>query len=202
MLATILKEKRYELGLTQQDVAEQLNVTRQTVSSWEVGKSIPDISSLISLSELYDISLDYMLKGDKQVSEKLKKDVIELNFLRFFSKATLIILGVILIILVPFSGIVLLGIYFYLTVIKKKEVKIITHTKEEKVVEERTSSVIQAITDSTSIIGAVSLFYVVISIIIGNASLIVDEQNRYILIVLFIGMAVGRYIRYQRGMKE
>lgn len=198
MLAEILKEKRHALKLTQQEVADELNVTRQTVSSWEVGKSIPDIYSLIHLSELYDISLDYMLKGDTQVSEKLKKDTIELKFLRFFSKSTLIIMCVALMLMIPFSAIILLGIFVYLTIIKKKKVKIMTHTKEEKVMGKRTSNAIKSIIDSTSIIGAVSLFYVVISIILGNDSLIVDEQNRYMIIVLFVGMAMGRYIRYKR----
>ena len=51
MLNEILKEKRKELDLTQQNVADHLNVTRQTVSSWEVGKSFPDISTLIKISD-------------------------------------------------------------------------------------------------------------------------------------------------------
>ena len=58
MLNEILKEKRKELDLTQQNVADHLNVTRQTVSSWEVGKSFPDISTLIKISDFYQLSLD------------------------------------------------------------------------------------------------------------------------------------------------
>lgn len=74
MFSKILKEKRKELNLTQQEVADQLNVTRQTISNWEVGKSYPDIPTLIEISNFYNLSLDYMLKGDEQFMEKVKKD--------------------------------------------------------------------------------------------------------------------------------
>lgn len=74
MFSKILKEKRKELNLTQQEVANELNVTRQTVSNWEVGKSYPDIPTLIELSNFYDVSLDYLLKGDEQFMNKVKMD--------------------------------------------------------------------------------------------------------------------------------
>lgn len=79
MLNEILKEKRKEFDLTQQNVADHLNVTRQTVSSWEVGKSFPDISTLIKISDFYQLSLDYMLKGDVNLMEKIEKDTNELK---------------------------------------------------------------------------------------------------------------------------
>ncbi len=79
MLNEILKEKRKELDLTQQHVADHLNVTRQTVSSWEVGKSFPDISTLIKISDFYQLSLDYMLKGDVNLMKKIKKDTNDLK---------------------------------------------------------------------------------------------------------------------------
>lgn len=43
MLATILKERRLALNLTQQAVADQLHTTRQTISNWETGKNYPDV---------------------------------------------------------------------------------------------------------------------------------------------------------------
>ena len=84
MLNEILKEKRKELDLTQQHVADHLNVTRQTVSSWEVGKSFPDIPTLIKISDFYQLSLDYMLKGDVNLMKKIKKDT---NDLKKYQKA-------------------------------------------------------------------------------------------------------------------
>lgn len=198
MLAIILKEKRKELGQTQQEIADQLNVTRQTVSSWEVGKSIPDISSLIEISNLYDISLDYMLKGDKQVAEKLKKDTVELHFLRFFSKSTLVIVGVLVTMILPISIVFIAGIFVYITIVKKQNIKIITNVKESKKMNTSTSFLGQALTDSFSVIGGVSLFYILISFFTGNEHLIVEDRNKIILIVLFIGMTVGRYFRYRK----
>ena len=59
-----LKEARLQAGLTQENVAEEIQVTRQTISNWETEKSFPDIVSVIKLSTLYNISLDKLLKGD------------------------------------------------------------------------------------------------------------------------------------------
>lgn len=59
-----LKERRNELQLKQDYVAEELGITRQTMSNWENGRSYPDIERIIRLSEIYDLSLDELLKGD------------------------------------------------------------------------------------------------------------------------------------------
>lgn len=69
-----LKQQRKIKKLTQDDVAEKLNVSRQTISSWENEKSYPDIKSLISLSDMYDISLDTMLKEDSGMKEFIEKN--------------------------------------------------------------------------------------------------------------------------------
>lgn len=69
-----LKEARANSGLTQEQVAEKIMVSRQTISNWENGKSLPDIVSVINMSELYQISLDELLKGDQRMKEKLEKD--------------------------------------------------------------------------------------------------------------------------------
>lgn len=63
--STQIKQQRQQLGLTQADVASQLFVTRQTISSWEQGKSYPDLNMLVRLSEVYQVSLDSLLKGDE-----------------------------------------------------------------------------------------------------------------------------------------
>lgn len=53
---------RKKLGLSQEQLAQQLGVTRQSVSKWEAGTSIPEMSKLIILSELFQVSLDYLVK--------------------------------------------------------------------------------------------------------------------------------------------
>src|SRR5699024_3560213 len=60
-LNQILRKKRQEYHLTQEQLAEKLYVSSKTVSNWETGKTFPDINSLIRLSKLYHISLDNLL---------------------------------------------------------------------------------------------------------------------------------------------
>ncbi|CAI2621413.1 helix-turn-helix domain-containing protein [Apilactobacillus kunkeei] len=69
-----LKQQRKIKELTQDEVAEKLNVSRQTISNWENEKSYPDIKSLISLSNMYTISLDTMLKEDSGMKEFIEKN--------------------------------------------------------------------------------------------------------------------------------
>ena len=66
-----LKEVRMHASLTQEQVAEELFVSRQTISNWENEKTYPDIISIIKLSDLYSISLDELLKGDQKMMEHL-----------------------------------------------------------------------------------------------------------------------------------
>lgn len=73
-IGTKIKEARTTMGITQEQAAEQLLVSRQTISSWENGKSLPDIVSVIKMSELYQISLDELLKGDEEFMKKIEKD--------------------------------------------------------------------------------------------------------------------------------
>ncbi|TPR19357.1 helix-turn-helix domain-containing protein [Apilactobacillus timberlakei] len=68
-----LKQARQDKHLTQDTVSKHMIVSRQTISSWENEKTYPDITSLIKLSEYYDISLDLLLKEDNGMKEYLKK---------------------------------------------------------------------------------------------------------------------------------
>lgn len=70
-----IKNARIQKGYTQEQVSENLLVSRQTISNWENGKSLPDIISIIKMSELYELSLDEMMKGDKALLKKVERDV-------------------------------------------------------------------------------------------------------------------------------
>ncbi|WP_086349468.1 helix-turn-helix domain-containing protein [Candidatus Enterococcus clewellii] len=84
-----LKEKRQEYHFTQQEMAEKMHVSRQTISNWEVGRSYPDIESLIQLSEIFSISLDALLKGDKKMVSSLKrKNIWEVLYMVLMSTLT------------------------------------------------------------------------------------------------------------------
>ncbi|MFM1668303.1 helix-turn-helix domain-containing protein [Streptococcus mutans] len=68
-----LKTARQQSHLTQEGVADLILVSRQTISNWENEKSYPDIVNLIKLSDLYQISLDTLLKDDGKMIEHLDK---------------------------------------------------------------------------------------------------------------------------------
>ena len=74
-LSIRLQEARATSGLSPQDVAEKLNVTVQAVSNWEKGRSFPDIGNLVKLSDLYGVSLDWLLKGEKVVTAETVVEV-------------------------------------------------------------------------------------------------------------------------------
>ena len=91
-LQTILKQKRNELQLTQEEVAEKIHVSRQTISNWENGRNLPDLSSLILISEIYDISLDELIKGAPKMVKQLDKKIKKGNyFISIFILSTLFI---------------------------------------------------------------------------------------------------------------
>ncbi|WP_302117132.1 helix-turn-helix domain-containing protein [uncultured Limosilactobacillus sp.] len=66
-----IKEQRNNLGFTQAEIAEKLHVTRQTISNWEKGKSYPDLDTLVKISDIYKVSIDSLLKGDKNLKKYL-----------------------------------------------------------------------------------------------------------------------------------
>lgn len=82
MIAEILKKERKARGLTQQEAAEIFNVTRQTISNWENEKNYPDIPMLVALSDYYEVSLDYLMKGDVRYMAKMKREAKLLQSLR------------------------------------------------------------------------------------------------------------------------
>lgn len=69
-----LAEIRKQNNMTQEDLAEKLHVTRQTISNWETGKSYPDLETLVYISDNFNISLDAMLKGDKEMVKKITSE--------------------------------------------------------------------------------------------------------------------------------
>ena len=93
-----LKEARQNIGMTQDQVAEKIMVSRVTVSHWENGKSLPDIVSLISLSDLYSISLDELVKGDSKMTEKVRKDAKDAdNNKRLIRVTAILVIAVLLV---------------------------------------------------------------------------------------------------------
>ncbi len=76
-ISTQIKKYRNAMELSQEELAEKIYVTRQTISNWENGKSYPDISSLLLLSSLFNVSLDQLIKGDIEIMKKeINKDEV------------------------------------------------------------------------------------------------------------------------------
>lgn len=89
-----LKANRERLGLSQEDVAHAIFVSRQTMSSWENGKTYPDVQSLLLLSQLFGASLDELVKGDVvSMKEMISKDALVMERLSIGS-IMLILMGV------------------------------------------------------------------------------------------------------------
>jgi transcriptional regulator with XRE-family HTH domain len=65
---------RKKNGFSQLDLAEKLGVSRQAISRWEVGAAVPTTENLRVLSELYGVSIDYLLSDDAEISDKVHTD--------------------------------------------------------------------------------------------------------------------------------
>ena len=77
-LYTQIKKYRTSMNISQEELAENVYVTRQTISNWENNKSYPDIHSLLLLSTLFNISLDQLIKGDIEImKEEINKDGLQ-----------------------------------------------------------------------------------------------------------------------------
>lgn len=64
-------------GFTQEELAEKLNVSRQSVSKWESGQSVPELEKLVALSEIFQVSTDHLLKPSELDQLSIKTDMLE-----------------------------------------------------------------------------------------------------------------------------
>ncbi|MBR6308151.1 MAG: helix-turn-helix transcriptional regulator [Lachnospiraceae bacterium] len=71
-----LYELRKQKGLSQEELAGRLNVSRQTISKWEVGESAPDMDNLVSISELFGVSLDELVLDKTPEKEQPSVQVV------------------------------------------------------------------------------------------------------------------------------
>ena len=75
-IGEFLKELRKEKGLTQEQFAEQFNVSRRSVSRWETGNNMPDLDTLVEMADYYEIDLRELLDGERK-SEKMNEELKE-----------------------------------------------------------------------------------------------------------------------------
>ena len=72
-----LYELRKQRGFSQEELANRLNVSRQTVSKWEIGESAPDMEKLVAISELFDISLDELVLDKATKKEETSEQIVK-----------------------------------------------------------------------------------------------------------------------------
>ena len=93
-LARQLRTKREERGLSQDEVAKAIFVSRQTISNWENDKTYPDMQSLLLLSQLFDTSIDDLVKGDAaRIQQAVKQDSHKMRLLSYGMVGFLFLLG-------------------------------------------------------------------------------------------------------------
>jgi len=108
------------MNLSQEELAEKIYVTRQTISNWENNKNYPDIHSLLLLSSLFNISLDQLIKGDINImKEEIKK--AELHKFNHYGKIFTLLLLLTIFSCVPLAmflnyyGLIIWAILFAIT---------------------------------------------------------------------------------------
>lgn len=99
-LGNQIKYYRNEKELSQEELADRVYVSRQTISNWENNKNYPDINSIVLLSEVFEISIDNLIRGDV---EQMKKEINtkEVKNLNFYSLMMLIFMLAAFILLMP-----------------------------------------------------------------------------------------------------
>ena len=116
-IGSFLKELRKEKGITQEEFAENLNVSGRTVSRWETGVNMPDISLLVDIAEFFNVSIPEIINGERKsenMNEAVKETVLKLSDYtetinqkikgRLFVLTVIAIIGMIAFVIIEFTG--------------------------------------------------------------------------------------------------
>ena len=109
-----IKKYRTEANLSQEELADKIYVSRQTISNWENEKSYPDIKSLVLMSEVFQVSLDNLIKGDL---ERMKKEIDTQEYARFQKDSVIFTILFIVLLIIPVPLVMILkwfGMALYL----------------------------------------------------------------------------------------
>ena len=97
-LGSQIKKYRSELSMSQDELAEKIFVSRQSISNWENEKTYPDIKSLLQLSEVFQVSLDQLIKGDLEI---MKKEISTQELASFEKDAAIMTVFYLLMLITP-----------------------------------------------------------------------------------------------------
>ncbi len=73
-LGNRIKTEREKLSMSQDELAQKMDISRQAISKWETGNSYPDIEKILKLSQIFNLTLDDLVKGDKNFQDNLIKE--------------------------------------------------------------------------------------------------------------------------------
>ncbi|WP_265459326.1 helix-turn-helix domain-containing protein [Enterococcus sp. HY326] len=169
-----LQAQRKQLGYTQEAIAEKLQVSRQTISNWETGKSLPDIYSLVALSDLYQLSLDDLIKGDLKMQKKLSRDTK--SFENWFVTGSFIVTGLTLFLanfathldlrirVILLIAQLLFGIYY--------AYRCLPWLKERQLEKQTQYQTTDKVIGGSEVLFGVTLFEVLVSLVVGILTLV------------------------------
>jgi len=75
MISEKIRELRKKAGLSQEELAEKIDVSRQSVSKWESAQTVPEMGKLIKLSEIFNVSLDYLISDENQAEDEIPQEI-------------------------------------------------------------------------------------------------------------------------------
>ena len=117
ILAEKIMKLRKQQGWSQEDLAIRLDISRQSVSKWESGSNMPDISLLAELADFYDVSIPEIIDGERKsenMNEEVKETVLKLSDYtetinqkikgRLFVLTVIAIIGMIAFVIIDFTG--------------------------------------------------------------------------------------------------
>ncbi len=111
-----IKEERLKKEWTQEYLSTLLNVSRPTISSWEVGRNYPDLETIILISDLFEIPLDNLLREDSEIVKDVTKEMKRNKYYRFILKV---------------SGSLILAFLLFNLVLKVNQQRYINNLKEQ-----------------------------------------------------------------------
>lgn len=103
-----LKKEREKKGWSQEYLATKIHVSRQSVSKWETGKNYPNIEVIIDLSDLFGITIDELLRSDRELKEKIIQDSkgsTDLNWKSYLLTNLGILMGIMIVSIIKHDGI-------------------------------------------------------------------------------------------------
>lgn len=150
-LSRQIKKYRTQADLSQEELAEKIFVSRQTISNWENDKNYPDIKSLVLMSEVFQVSLDNLIKGDL---EKMKKEIDAQEFEKFQKDGNVFTVLFIILLIAPVPLVLLwewAGLAMYLALFGITMIYAVRIEKYKKKYDIQTYKEIVAFTDGKSL---------------------------------------------------